>query len=78
MVYVIGQSSGQIYAQGTKAECMRKLQQKYPTCNAYSRSDGREGTTLPEPMKFLKHILAFEGRDLYHAKIYSTHCRNIG
>ncbi|MEC1177298.1 hypothetical protein P9B03_02280 [Metasolibacillus meyeri] len=53
MFYAVGQQSQIIYAQGTKADCLRELQQKYPTCSAYSKSDGRDRMTLPEPMKFV-------------------------
>ncbi|KYG92037.1 hypothetical protein A0U40_03605 [[Bacillus] sp. KCTC 13219] len=53
MFYAVGKFSGQVYTQGTKADCMRELQKKYPSCSAYSKSDGRERTTLPEPMRIV-------------------------
>lgn len=28
--YAVGQSTGKIYATGTKTDCLRKLQEKYP------------------------------------------------
>ncbi|WP_107942636.1 hypothetical protein [Metasolibacillus fluoroglycofenilyticus] len=74
MFYVIGQSSGKVYAQGTKADCMRELQKKYPSCSAYSRLDGRERTTLPEPMKlvFYHNILQVQEGEPLCQHLYSA------
>lgn len=54
MFQVIGQTTGKLYSEGTKADCMKELQQKYPSRGSYSTSNGREGMTLPEPMKFVR------------------------
>ncbi|MCT6922779.1 hypothetical protein [Metasolibacillus sp.] len=54
LVQAIGHTTGKIYVEGTKADCLKKLQQKYPSCGSYSTSNGRDGMTLPEPMKFIR------------------------
>lgn len=58
MFYAIGQQTQTMYAMGSKAECMRKLSENYPSFRkGREHSKGHKGAmekVLPEPIKILR------------------------
>lgn len=55
MIRIVGEQTGKVYVQGSKAECFRELQKKYP----YKKRGERRPTTnehvYQEPLLVLKN-----------------------
>ena len=49
--YAVGQSTKTVYASGSKADCLRKLQRKYPSTNW---KNGKVGMVLPETIELVR------------------------
>ncbi len=52
-IKIIGQDTGQVYAEGTEANCFRKLQSTYDNAPG-NRKDSRVGNIYLEPLQVIR------------------------